>query len=276
MGKGLRRAIGFAVGVTAAWTFAVKPRIFNKPDMGELRKYDLARGGFHDLKKGIPENSVPAFEEAISRGYGILADVRLTRDGVPVVFRDSRLPRLCSMEGAVENSTKEELEELQISGTEEKIPSLQEVLDLIDSQVPVIFRLHVEGDNYRSLCERVCALLDEYEGVFALESVDPRVLRWFKEQREEYIRGQVLDPSHKSGYSYMNMIWDFFCGSLLMNFLTGPDYISCSSASKLNPSLWLCRLVYRIQMMDWSVKSFEEYENAKTGGMIAVFENIEP
>ena len=52
-------------------------------------------------------------------------DVRLTRDGVPVVIRDSRLLRLCGAEICVEDSTREELRNYFLSKTEERIPDLR-------------------------------------------------------------------------------------------------------------------------------------------------------
>ena len=36
----------------------------------------IAHRGLHDAAKGIIENTVPAFEAAIARGYGIECDVR--------------------------------------------------------------------------------------------------------------------------------------------------------------------------------------------------------
>lgn len=45
-----------------------------------------AHRGLHDKKRGIPENSFPAFRAAIEAGDGIELDVHLTKDGQLVVF----------------------------------------------------------------------------------------------------------------------------------------------------------------------------------------------
>ena len=42
-----------------------------------------------------PENSLAAFEAARAAGVGVELDVRLTADGVPVVFHDAGLERMC-------------------------------------------------------------------------------------------------------------------------------------------------------------------------------------
>ena len=276
MGRKLKTAIGVAVGLMAAWAYAVKPRIFGKPDLSEIRRYDFASGGWFDRKKKIPENSLPAIRAAVEHGYGVRLDVRLCRDGEPVIFRDSRLFRMCGSEGSVENSTLEELRRLKLDGSEEMIPTLKEALEAIDAQVPVLLCLHAENDNFESLASQACADCDLYDGVFAVESDDPRVLRWFRSHRKEYIRGTVIGGAHSSGRSLFEVLRDLIRFSMLLNFLTEPDYVSVSLDASFNPSLWLCRCIYRIQRMGWTVRTMEEYESVRTDGAVAVFEEIEP
>ena len=176
----------------------------------------------------------------------------------------------------MENSTLEELKELRLEGTEETIPTLREALEFIDGQVPVILNVLVEDQDYNAISDQICDVLDEYEGVFAVESLDPRVLRWFRKQRREFVRGQVIDYRHSTGGTFKNLLWDFLCASLLMNFLTEPDYISSRPDQRYNPSLWICRCLYRVQRMNWIIRSMEAYEEVKTDGAVVVFEGIEP
>lgn len=58
-----------------------------------------------------PENTVAAFEHALSldTNYMLDLDVRLSRDGVPVVLHDDTLDRTTNGSGAVANYTQEEL-----------------------------------------------------------------------------------------------------------------------------------------------------------------------
>ena len=276
MGKTMRRFLGFTFGTAAAWAFAVKPRIWDKPDMYEIRRYDYARKGLFDPDKKIPENSLAAFREAVDHGYGVTLDVRRTRDGIPVVFHDEHLYRMTERDGQVEMRTLEELKELRLYRSEETIPTLEEALNLIDGQVPVLVELKTDGENVQALCDSVCEVLDKYEGVFAVQSVDPRVLRWFRQERNEYIRGQVVDYNYCSGYTVTSRIWDLFCSSLLMNFMTEPDMLVCSMSVRYNPSVWICRLLYHIPRLNWTVRTLEEYEAVKTDGATALFEQIEP
>ncbi len=277
MGKNnAKKVIGACVAALAAWTVAVKPRIFNKPDLSELRRYDYAHRGFTNNDPTVPENSKTAYQNAIDHGYGITMDVRLTRDGIPVVFADTRLERLTGASGSVENSTLADLRGLKLSGTDEEIMTLDEALKLVNGQVPVVLDLQVEEDNADSLCDEVCEIVDEYEGVFAIESIDARVLRWYKKQRNEYIRGQKTDFSYRSGSTFISRLIDFLTSSLLINCFTEPDYISSPIDQKKNPSLCLCRLVYRVPRVVTTVRSIDDYETAKTDGASVVFDYIEP
>jgi glycerophosphoryl diester phosphodiesterase len=276
MGRAMRKLFTFAAGTAAAWALAIKPRTSGKPDMSEMKKYDFADRGYFNLRKKIPENSLPAFQAAVEHGYGIVMDVRLSRDGVPMIFRDSRLWRVCGEEGTVEGTSSEKLKECRLSGTDETIPTLEEALKLADAQVPVLLKLNVELDNYGTLCARVCEALDAYDGVFAVESFDYRAVKWFRDHRPEYIRGQMMERHAKHGGTDLNPVQDFVRFNLLTNFLASPDFISCNLADRRTVSLLFCRLLYRVQTMDWTVRSMEDYELVKTDESIVVFEDIEP
>ena len=54
----------------------------------------IAHRGLHDAAKGRIENTAPAFEAALAKGYGIECDVRPAACGTPMVFHDDTLERL--------------------------------------------------------------------------------------------------------------------------------------------------------------------------------------
>jgi glycerophosphoryl diester phosphodiesterase len=62
-----------------------------------------------------PENTFAAFQKAIDAGAdGIELDVRLSKDGVPVVFHDSTLKRLAKIERSVAEFTAAELNKIDV------------------------------------------------------------------------------------------------------------------------------------------------------------------
>jgi len=74
-----------------------------------------------------PENTLAAFERALALGAdGLELDVRLSRDGIPVVFHDATLSRLAGRRVRLDRLTLAELQTVRVRG--EPIPTLVEVL----------------------------------------------------------------------------------------------------------------------------------------------------
>lgn len=92
-----------------------------------LRGRYIAHRGFHNIAKGIPENSLTAFRMAVAKGYAIENDIRLTKDGEVVVIHDATLSRACGVDKRVYDLTLKELKQYTLFGTDEKFPLLQNV-----------------------------------------------------------------------------------------------------------------------------------------------------
>ena len=114
----------------------------------ELLGTQYAHRGLHDAEH--PENSLSAFALAVKNGYGIELDVRLSKDGVLVVFHDDTLDRVAGIPGKVIDFTAKELSEMRLGGSEEGIPTLAEVLDLVNGRVPLLVEIK-EGASDRSV-----------------------------------------------------------------------------------------------------------------------------
>ncbi|MGN1222079.1 MAG: glycerophosphodiester phosphodiesterase family protein, partial [Christensenellales bacterium] len=90
----------------------------------------IAHRGVHD--KDVPENSLLAFQKAIEKGYAIELDVNPLADGTPVVFHDSKMSRMTGKDKYIQNLTKEELSQITLLNSTEKIPTLKEVLKFVN------------------------------------------------------------------------------------------------------------------------------------------------
>lgn len=103
-----------------------------------------------------PENTLPAFRQAVEAGVDAVEfDVRLSADGVPVVFHDPTLERTTDGRGAVAALPLAALQELDAgarftpdggrtrpwAGRGVHIPTLDELLDLLPSTLPAIIEL---------------------------------------------------------------------------------------------------------------------------------------
>ncbi|MGQ7395248.1 hypothetical protein ACTGYH_05555 [Streptococcus suis] len=131
------------------------------------------------------------------------------------------------------------------------IPHLAGILDLVASKVPLIVEIKSESRDVLEVCQRVTSYLDSYTtGAFMVESFNPLVIAYFKKHRPNYIRGQLSgDLSGQKGLIY------FAIKYLLTNCLTRPDFIAYEHEFQKNPSLNLIRLLFRIPLVVYKVKT---------------------
>ena len=101
-----------------------------------------------------PENTIAAFEAAIQAGAdGIEFDVRLARDGVPVVIHDETLYRTHRVRQCVADSSVDQLNEFDV-------PSLAQVFNLFASNKLILY-LEIKGKETQ-LAEECCRLVEQY------------------------------------------------------------------------------------------------------------------
>lgn len=105
-------------------------------DLSWLTARPIAHRGLHDLNKTCWENTLSAFERAAARGFAIECDVHLTANGDVAVFHDDVLNRLTGTDGFIWQRTTRELAALRVGGTADHVPTLAEMLKLVDGRVP--------------------------------------------------------------------------------------------------------------------------------------------
>src|ERR1700745_2450052 len=110
-------------------------------DLSWLTARPVAHRGFHDMNRARWENTLSAFAAAAERGYSIECDVHLSADGIPVIIHDDDLRRLTGQDGFVRQRTAAKMTALNIGGTADHVPTLQQALDLVDGRVPMVVEL---------------------------------------------------------------------------------------------------------------------------------------
>ncbi|WP_299355269.1 glycerophosphodiester phosphodiesterase family protein [uncultured Shimia sp.] len=167
----------------------------------------LAHRGFHDVTDGRPENSRAAISAAIAAGYGIEIDLQLSSDGQAMVFHDYILDRLTPESGPVRQRSASDLAAIPLSGGDEGIPTLSEVLALVDGQVPLLVELKDQdgamGDNLGPLEAAAAAAVTGYEGPVALMSFNPHSVARLKELAPNVPRGLVTDGYLEQNWSLL-------------------------------------------------------------------------
>lgn len=264
----------FVLIIVGLYLLAMRGRT-SHPGLEQLRGWKYAHRGLHNLKEGVPENSLEAFRLAKEHGYGSELDVHLLADGGLGVMHDSKLQRTTGCEGKMEDLTVPQLSSYHLQGTEQTIPTLQQVLEIVDGRTPLIIELKTDN-NAAQLCRTVCELLDTYQGVFCLESFDPRCTIWLKKHRPELIRGQLAENALHAKEPKIPWILRFIMAFQLSNFLSRPDFIAYDYKTRKNLSNFLCCRLWGVQGVSWTLHTQEEFDTAVSEGWLPIFENIRP
>ena len=240
----------------------------------KLRGWNYAHRGLHS--DGVPENSLAAFRAAVEHGYGAELDVHLLKDGGLAVIHDSKLQRTTGKEGKVEELTTADLANYPLEGTTETIPTFAEVLKVFSGKTPLIIELKPEGGNHAALCEAACKAMEGYEGIWCMESFDPRCVLWLKQNRPDIIRGQLAENSLKYPKNKLPIPLKVVLSYHLENFLCKPDFVAYDYPTRKTLSNTICRKLWKMEGVTWTLRSRESYDEAVRDGWIPIFESFIP
>ena len=268
----MKKSIAVAGLIAAAAAVAV-PVILAAP--GRMKKErkspfmgrNFAHRGLHTEDMSVPENSLEAFRQARDAGYGVELDLQISKDGEVVVFHDDTLERLCGVEGRVDEKDYSELRELSLCGTQERMPLLGEVLELVDGSVPMVIEIK-NGRRNKELCEKTRDLLSGYKGDFFIESFNPLVLGWFRRNAKDMLRGQLATGC--ADYKNFRKPMAFALSRCLMNVVSRPHFI----VYRIGPKPLTVRLAEKLGAM--SVGYTSRAEENEAGRDVVIFEFYKP
>ena len=227
----------------------------------------IAHRGLHNDE--FPENSLGAFQNAINNGYPIELDVHIISDGTLVVFHDDSLSRMTGKDGYLKNLTKFDLENYHLADTEYTIPTFEDVLTLIDGKVPLL--IEVKNTNKVGALEtKLLEMLRAYKGEYAIESFNPYVLEWFKNNAPDILRGQLAGFFKGEKLAFIKR---FALKRMVLNKIAKPDFIAYE-ASRL-PNRFV-RKYKSLPLIAWTVRSQKEYMKVVQYCDNVIFENFEP
>ena len=250
----------------------LRPRPEPKTSVEPL-KVDYAHRGLFGRNE-IVENTMPAFEEAESAGFGIELDVRLSSDGEIVVFHDSTLERLCGRPERVDSLTGSELSWVDIKGTYDRIPLFTDVLERIDHRIPLCIELKGEGTG-TALCEKIAPLLDSYDGYYSVESFNPFLINWFRKNRPRVVRGQLTTNLFRTGKK-AGFVNKLLCTTLILNCISRPHYIAYDVTCPNQLPVLICERIFHSLMIGWTVKDEETLARLRRKGHLCIFQDFIP
>jgi glycerophosphoryl diester phosphodiesterase len=165
--------------------------------------------------------------------------------------------------------TREELCELRLKGTEEKIPTFREVLSLIDGRVPILVELKGESTDV-SLCPKVAEILREYKGAYCIESFNPLLIGKMKKQLPKAYYGLLYTNTCKDRkkYSALNIV----ISCMGLNFIARPDFIAYNHQYRNALVVKLTTRLFRAPKFVWTVKGDDAVREAHERGEHPIFE----
>jgi hypothetical protein len=116
--------------------------------------------------------------------------------------------------------------------------------------------------------------MDGYGGIYCVESFHPAVVRWFRKNRPELLRGQISTVYERTAKA--PWIAKFVLTNLLTNFYTRPDFISYDFRYMDQFSYRLMRRLYTFENVAWTIQSKEDMRRAEGTFKVFIFDSFDP
>lgn len=237
----------------------------------------VAHRGLHDAQRGVIENTASAFVAAITNGYAIECDLRLSADDEVMVFHDRVLDRLTQETGEVCCKTARELGAVNFRIGADRMITLAQLCDLVGAQVPLILELKSEFDGNRRLPERVAAILRDYAGPVAAMSFDPAHVAALAALAPGLPRGIVAERS------YSGPEWEGLrpCDRWRMAHLlhaprTRPHFVAYAVHDLPAVAPLAARWLFGLPLLTWTLRTEAERACAARWADQMIFEGFRP
>lgn len=238
----------------------------------------IAHRGLHDARRGIIENTAPAFEAAIDRRHGIECDLRAASDGTPVVFHDLPLGRLIDARGKVSDYKAGDLARLRYKAADTPLLTFADLLDLVAGRVPMLVEIKSEwGPIDESFLKAIAKLVKKYKGPLALMSFDPAVMTAIRELAPKIPRGIVSGLYRGDGWwlDTLDPERAFCLSNLLENGPAAPHFVAYHVKALPTPVTRFAREGAGLPLFAWTVRSPADLATAAKWADAPIYEELE-
>ncbi len=212
---------------------------------------------------GAPENSLAAFRAAAEARLGIEFDLRPSGDGEMMIFHDPLLDRLTRASGLFEHRRAADLSALCLQDTAERVPALNELLDLWPEDLPLLTELKVDGStDAAAFARQAGARFAAWTGRAAVMSFSEAAVRALP---AGLMRGQLVLPSAQAGRAA-------FDGVISRAKADGIDYLAVhhTDTARARAQLGTDRAPFVV----WTIRNSEDLAAARLHGPAIIFESI--
>jgi len=240
----------------------------------------IAHRGLHDKAQGRIENTAPAFQAAIDKGYGIECDLQAARDGTPMVFHDDSLGRLVAASGPVAVYSPAELARLRYRHQDLAILRFTELLDLVAGRVPLLVEVKVAGRHApRAFLDKIAREARAYQGPIALMSFDRQVVADLGRLAPTVARGLTVG-SHRlpagwwtsAGAAARARVLDRVLGAAP----PGISFLAVDVRMVRHVRAWLSAHAPDLALFSWTIRKPRERAAAARWADAPIFEGYEP
>ena len=252
------------------------------PGLDWLTARPVAHRGLHDRENGIIENSESAVRAAVEAGFAIEVDIQETSDGEAVVYHDFHLDRLTDQTGRLDAQPLSVLEQIQIKGGNDRIISLQRLLEIVDGKVPLVVEIKSTFNRDLRLARRVAEIVCGRAAPIAIKSFDPDVIAFLQAERkslglEQVPLGMVAEANYAHGeWAALPHDRRIELTNLLHFARTRPDFLSWHVSDLPHASPHLCRVGMGLPVMTWTVRTPQHRALAAEWADQMVFEGFVP
>lgn len=226
----------------------------------------FAHRGLHDAHR--PENSLSAFRAAAVAGLGIELDVRLTRDGLPVVLHDPDTLRDTGVHHVVESLDASVFRSLHFRGSEERLATLDEVLDTIDVAVPLLIEVKPTR-RVQEVVTAVGARVADRRDTVAIQSFHPGIVRASRRRFPMLAAGQLVEP----GNSWAERA---FAHTIVTNAVVRPDFLAVYVSMLEEPAVRSWRRWLQCPLLAWTARTPQDAARCASAGAGMIFEGFRP
>ncbi len=209
----------------------------------------------------FPENTLLSFEEAIKTGAkAIELDIHACKTGELVVIHDDTVNRTTNKKGNIDNFSLLDLNKLN-AGKNEKIPSLLEVLNLVNSRAKINIELKGKGTG-----KKLAAFLTDYckahkikHSNFYISSFRHNELKTFHHLAPDFPIGILYHfyPRH-----FVMLAKKLKAHSINVSF----SALSSTLVNKIHS--------HNLEVWVYTVNTIEQYDKVERLGVDAVFTNF--
>lgn len=157
-----------------------------------------------------------SFRKALEQGARMVElDVRLTRDGVPVLMHDATLGRTTDGHGFVARRSWEKIRQLDAGSWFDKsfqgepVPDLGSCLEELAPQIPVNIEIKCLIGNYRPVSDAVLSLLRHFgrTGRFLVTSFNHRAVDYVARALPDLPVGRLFHPLYHRKVHQAHLDW---------------------------------------------------------------------